>query len=128
MSRKIAASGDAINAEPSKQAVVSAVSVIPPPQRQKKDPVSPRLARRLFSPSLYIPRGIGYFVSHMAEQIPGVPARFLGPRSPHQLKATYVLRRLPLEGGVEGRDQGLRQPEGEDELGARHEELEAKLC
>lgn len=98
-----------------------------PPQRQKKDPVSPRLARLRFSPSSYIPHYIGYFVSHMAEQIPGFPARFLGPRSPHQLKATCVLRGLPLEGGVESRDQGLRQPEGEDKLGASHEELQANI-
>lgn len=30
---------------------------------------------------------------------------------------------LPLQGSVKGRDEGLRQPEGEDQLGARHEQL-----
>lgn len=30
---------------------------------------------------------------------------------------------LPLQGGVEGGDQCLSQPEGEDQLGARHEQL-----
>lgn len=31
--------------------------------------------------------------------------------------------RLPLQRGVEGRDECLRQPEREDELGTGHEEL-----
>jgi hypothetical protein len=102
---------------------VSAASVMSPHPNARKGPC-------IASPAVFFPGRTsriisGICVPHGRADPADIPARSLGPRSPHQLNATHVVRGLPLESGVESRNQGLRQPEGEDKLGARHEKLEA---